>query len=89
MRVHSDSPPIMPYNPNPAIYRWMDEGPGTRHIGGHKIPDRKGIYKQKKLAKGNKQNTETMVVFVMIYISFVYLDCKLKNGVELSTLNYG
>ncbi|XP_052241384.1 zinc finger protein 862-like [Dreissena polymorpha] len=37
MRVHADGPPLQEYKAEGAIHHWMDCGPGTRHLAGHKI----------------------------------------------------
>ncbi|XP_053398529.1 zinc finger protein 862-like isoform X1 [Mercenaria mercenaria] len=43
MRVHADGPPAALFDPQPAIHHWMSSGPGTRHLGGHKIPQKPSV----------------------------------------------
>lgn len=41
MRIHGDGQSIMDFDAVPSIHRWMETGPGTRHLGGHKIPEKR------------------------------------------------
>ncbi|KAH3873686.1 hypothetical protein DPMN_036923 [Dreissena polymorpha] len=39
IRVHADGPPLHKYKAEGAFHHWMDCGPGTRHLAGHKRSD--------------------------------------------------
>lgn len=41
LRVQSTAHSTSKFDPTAAILKWMECGPGTRHLGGHKRPEPK------------------------------------------------
>ena len=75
MRVHSDGPSIVSFNPQSAIHHWLSSGPGTRHLRGHKVPQKtQGNYHKIILSLTTDQTASDSYESYLFFMNHVMFD---------------
>jgi hypothetical protein len=50
MRIYVDGPKLADFDPTESINIWLTDGPGTRHIVGHALPQKStGVFCSRSL----------------------------------------